>query len=319
MALIERPGGGKIIRRDHDRGDAVGAPGLARATGRRVILAVGRFHPQLPAVPAAGERFQQVERLGQHMRLGHRLKARHVEAGQQALQRGAVLAGECQPHWRALAVIAGVEHDQPALFHVGIDLGERCFRQRLRVGQHGPVQHGVERYFVGREIDANGVARLDRSLEPEVVAKTGQPQAAGRVGVRFTRDDIAKRHLAGCPHGGLLAGVQGRSAKQLGSKRVLWLHLQIGLQTRDFVARLRVGARSQLGLSGTERCTRYRDDRHQNGSACGSRPAQPQPAHSERDHGADINEHKQQCRRHQLRLQGRRDRPIIAAPLDAGG
>ena len=52
VAVIERPGGGEVVRRDQDRADAVDAPGLSAlvAVARRLGL-----DPQLAAVPAAGE------------------------------------------------------------------------------------------------------------------------------------------------------------------------------------------------------------------------------------------------------------------------
>ena len=126
-AVVERPGRREVVGGDQDRADAVDAARLPAlvAVARRLGL-----DPELAAVPAAREAAQQVERLGQHVVLGHRLQARNVEVAEQPLQRRAALAAHREAGRHALAVVLGVEDDHAALLHVGVDLGQRRLGQR---------------------------------------------------------------------------------------------------------------------------------------------------------------------------------------------
>src|SRR4029450_10655313 len=72
-AFVARPRGGEVVRGDQDRTDAVDTTRLP------ALVAVPwglRLDPQLSALPAARERAQQVERLGQHVVLWDGFQAR---------------------------------------------------------------------------------------------------------------------------------------------------------------------------------------------------------------------------------------------------
>src|SRR6476646_5884093 len=80
-----RPGAGKIVRSNDDRGYAVAA---ARRTTRRlcVLARRQRLHPELAGIEAAGEVAQQIERLGQNVLARHRLELGDVERGGELAQ-----------------------------------------------------------------------------------------------------------------------------------------------------------------------------------------------------------------------------------------
>src|SRR5215831_790074 len=68
-AFVARPRGGEVVGGDEDRTHAVDSTRLP------ALVAVSRglcLHPQLSTLPAARERAQQVERLGQHVMLWDR-------------------------------------------------------------------------------------------------------------------------------------------------------------------------------------------------------------------------------------------------------
>ena len=117
----------------------------------------------------------------------HRLKARDVELGKQPLQSVATLASERNLIDAALAIIAGVEHDHAAVFHVGVDLGDDGIGQRLRRIEHRPVQHRIKRDLVFSDIDTKGLAGLNRSAGGEHFAKANETGAADVVGFFIAR------------------------------------------------------------------------------------------------------------------------------------
>ena len=73
-SLVDRPGAGIVVGADHDGGDAVIDP------------AVARLDPDLAAHPASRHVGQQVERLGQHMVGRHRRQLRDLDAANQPAQ-----------------------------------------------------------------------------------------------------------------------------------------------------------------------------------------------------------------------------------------
>ena len=60
-----------------------------------------------------------------------------------------------------MAVVAGVENDESAFLHVGIDLGDDRIGQRFGGGKHRPIEDRIECDFVLADIDGGGFARLD--------------------------------------------------------------------------------------------------------------------------------------------------------------
>src|SRR5262249_51519607 len=113
----DRPGAGKIVGSDQDRGHAVAAAGRPA----RFILAFGRhgFDPELAGVEAPGKVAKQKERLGQHVITRHRLELGNIERGENPAQRkhagAAVLAAR---PWRRHHRIARIEQDGAALLPI---------------------------------------------------------------------------------------------------------------------------------------------------------------------------------------------------------
>ena len=80
----------------------------------------------------------------------------------------------------------------PPSFMIGVDAGHGC---RLGIGPLGgdrPIEHRVEGQFVTGDVDASGLARLQRGARGE---KAGQPDHAGAadiVQLRVAGDDIGE-------------------------------------------------------------------------------------------------------------------------------
>src|SRR5690606_36832094 len=91
----------------------------------------------------------------------------------------------------------------PALLHVGVDLGERRVRERARIRQHGPIEDREERDLVGRDIDAEGLARLDGGSSCEYAADAEEAGAARIVRRGIAGQHVGKGDLAGCLYGKL--------------------------------------------------------------------------------------------------------------------
>src|SRR5581483_9428456 len=164
VGVVERPGRGEVVRGDDDRAYSVGAARALAPLG--FVIGLG-LDPQRAAVIAAGEAPHQIERLGQDVVLGHRLKRGYVEltdeAGQGLVLRAAVGKGD--------ALVAGVEDDQPALLHIGVDLGERRVGERLRVVAHRPIEDGEEGQLVLVDVHADRVGRLERGPRAKHLAQ----------------------------------------------------------------------------------------------------------------------------------------------------
>ena len=64
-------------------------------------------------------------------------------------------------------LVAGVEDDEPALLHEGIDLGQRLVGERLGVLADRPVQKREERKLVLVDVDAHGLGGLQRGARGE--------------------------------------------------------------------------------------------------------------------------------------------------------
>src|SRR5215831_14642253 len=107
-ALVARPCGGEVVGGDQDRAHAINP---ARLPTLVAVARSLRLHPQLPAVPAAGERAQQIERLRQHVMFWDRLQTRDIEVAEQPLHRRAALAAQREASRHGLAVVLGVEND----------------------------------------------------------------------------------------------------------------------------------------------------------------------------------------------------------------
>src|SRR5215467_15399378 len=81
--IVARPRGGEVVGGDEDRTHAVDPTRLPAL----VAVAWGlRLHPQLSTLPAARERTQQVERLGEHVMLWDWFQARDIQIAEQPLQ-----------------------------------------------------------------------------------------------------------------------------------------------------------------------------------------------------------------------------------------
>ena len=207
----DRPGAGKIVRRDDDRRDAVAAAGRAR--GILVVLAARQcLDPGLAGVEAAGKVAQQIERLGQDMFARHRLEFGHVERGQNGAQRQharrlrrAVLSR------RRLDGVAGVEQHGAALFHVGVDPVEGVLRRFFGPRHDRPVDQREERQFVMRGIDADGVAGFQRRALREEQRQSGHAGLDDGIDVGIAGDDIGEPGLRG--------GLDGEIVARFGARR----------------------------------------------------------------------------------------------------
>src|SRR5262245_14897629 len=184
--FIAGPRGAEVVGRNQDRTYAIDTTRLPALVAVSWSL---RLHPQLSAIPAAREGAQQVERLGQHVMLWHGLQARDVQIAEQTLQRRATLAAEGEARRHALAIILGVENDHATLFHVGVDLGQCCLRQRPCAGQHRPVEDGKKSDLIVEDVDRERLARLHgRALDQEP-AKPDQALTAHLVRRAVARKD----------------------------------------------------------------------------------------------------------------------------------
>ena len=121
----------------------------------------------------------------------------HCSAHDGTLQRRAALVAQGEAHGHALAVILGVEDDHAALLHIGVDLGQRGFRQRPRIGQHRPVEHRKEGDLVVEDVDGERLAWLHRRALDQEPAETDQALAAHFVRRAVARKDIAEGDLGG--------------------------------------------------------------------------------------------------------------------------
>ena len=100
--------------------------------------------PQLAAVIAAGEAVEQIEALGQHMGLGHRLERRNVELRQDAAQRVRGCGGAARQRVGTGAILAQVEEDGAAVLHEGVHAGKGG------IGGHGRIRPAPASRAAGR-------------------------------------------------------------------------------------------------------------------------------------------------------------------------
>jgi len=167
------------------------------------------LNPQLAAVPAPGEPAQEVERLGQHVMLGHGFQARDIEVAEQALQRGAAFPAHAAPRGNALPIVLGVENDHAALLHVSIDIGQRHLGKRSGVGQHRPVEDWEKPIASAGMLTANGLAGLHGGARDQELVEADQTLAARPIGDRGGRADgaeAARPPAEGSGRGGLAMG-----------------------------------------------------------------------------------------------------------------
>src|SRR5579864_1649493 len=197
-----RPGAGEIVRGDDDRGHAVAA--ARRASGSILVGVRQRLDPQLPAVEAAGEVAQQIERLGQDMIARHRLELGQIERGQDFAQFQHSRAARFAPGTgRRDHGIAGVEQHGAAVLHIGVDALERRFRRPRRAGRDGPIDQRIKRQLVARDIEADRVAGLERGALGEEERQAGEAGFADIVDLGIAGDHIGElglerrgRHIA---------------------------------------------------------------------------------------------------------------------------
>ncbi len=140
------------------------------------------------------------------MVLRHRFEARHVELAQEPLQGVAALAGERDHVGAALTVVAGVEDDEAALLHVGVDLGDDRIGKRFGQFKHRPVENGIERDLVLGDVDGGRLAGLDRRPRFKNAREAEQSGPARLVRIAIAADDVGERHFRRRVDGGFVGG-----------------------------------------------------------------------------------------------------------------
>jgi len=78
--------------------------------------AAPRPQPTAGRRPSAGEPAQEIERLGQHVMLGHGFQARDIEVAEQPLQRGAAFPAHAAPRGNALPIVLVSKTIMPPCF-----------------------------------------------------------------------------------------------------------------------------------------------------------------------------------------------------------
>ena len=175
-------------------------------------------------------------------------------------------------------LVAGIEDDEAALLHEGIDLGERRVRQRLGVFRHRPIEDREEGQVVVVDVDAHRLAGLERGARGEHLAQSGQALAARLVDLRIAGDDISE------------------------------MGLERSVEVEVLAARCRVRRLLRLGLG---RGVRHGNEgeRKEHGRR-GWSAAPEAEARAQQDHGENIDGEQRQARRDRARAR--------AAPVCAG-
>ena len=162
-------------------------------------------------------------------------------------------------------VVARIEHDQAALLHEGIHLGERRVRERLHVLAHRPIQDREEGKLVLIDIDAHRIGRLERGARAQHLAQPAQAFLAGAIDFGIAGDDVSEMGL----QRGLQREIGGRGGRRRGP----------GFRSR---------CRSVLRRGAMAGCRQERQ-REQDGAGRGGAAAEPHPA-AQHQHGKDIDD-----------------------------
>ena len=136
-----------------------------------------RLDPELAGGETSGKIAQQEERLGEDVIFRHRLELGNIQRRQDRAQRHhAGAAGFTARSGRCHHRVASVEQNGAALFHVGVDAGERLGRRLWRAWHDRPVDQREERELIAADIDADRIAGLERGALGQ---KQGQALQAG--------------------------------------------------------------------------------------------------------------------------------------------
>ena len=180
------------------------------------------------------------------------------------VQRLALCAGA-----EAGFMVAGIEHDQAALLHEGVDLGEGRVRQRARVVAHRPIEDREEGQLVLVDIDSHGLGRLERGAGAQDFAQSRQAFLAGAIDLGVAGDDISQTRAKS----GLQGEIVGRAR---------------GVRSRHFIRGRRFARRRLLRLDrlsrGQKRGGKEEDD------ARGKGPATEAQAAAQHQHGENVGD-----------------------------